>query len=328
VSTIERALERESAAARSGKPRSTLGPAREAEADLTPQQLILRLQQSVGNAALLRQPSQPPAAEEELFPGLGSFVDFFKGFFRDIAVRRDVEVGRARVEAARRRHEERLAEIREREQPHVFRSAGVRTTTAVDDRTAGLLQASLAETLILKPYLKGKFPAATIPGKFKIHDSNDEFEYSYAKLHDIRDSPAAVRQRVADVRAFFHRPTKTIHLRPTANLGEALHEAIHKVSSPGFRTFFGGFLDEGVTQYFTDLVLEEQRLTPARVPLYEPQLGCAKRLVRFTNRDLVARAFFLAPTPLVGALRTRLQLDTRALGQLAWGGGLCDRLPK
>lgn len=52
------------------------------------------------------------------------------------------------------------------------------------------------------------------------------------------------------------------------------------MSSPcGFRNAFGGFLDEGVTQYFTDLVLEEQGLDRMKGHLYKDELDCANRLV-------------------------------------------------
>ena len=212
--------------------------------------------------------------------------------------------------------------------PHVLKDAGLKATTRVDKGTAALLQAALTESVVLAPYLKDNAALKTVADKtFTIHGSDAEFEYRYAKLHNIKDSPAAVEKQVADVRGFFHRPSHSIHLRPSANIGEALHEALHKVSSNGFRGFFGGFLDEGVTQYFTDCVLREQGLDPMQSHLYEKQLACAKRLVGFTSRDVVARAYFIAPQPLTEALQTKLKVDVLGLRKLANDGTLCDTLP-
>jgi hypothetical protein len=55
-------------------------------------------------------------------------------------------------------------------------------------------------------------------------------------------------------------------------------------SSPGFRNVFGGHLDEGVTQYFTDVVLVEHGLGKMTTHLYRDQLRC------FTARVVEAMA--------------------------------------
>ena len=285
----DRALERESAAAPARGGRST--PAHPVRDAFPPaQSTLLSLQQTAGNAAASSYLSQQgnPLAA---------------GLFRQTQTQ------------ARK--------------PHALNSAGVRAATTVDEGTPRLVQAALAESVVLAPYLKGNAALKTIADKtFTIHGSDEEFAYSYAKLHNIRDSPAAVEKQVADVRGFFHRPTHSIHLRPSSRVGDALHEAVHKVSSNGFRGFFGGFLDEGVTQYFTDCVLKEQGLDAMQSHLYEKQLSCAKRLVAFTSRDLVAKAFFIAPQPLVETLQAKLKVDLLGLRKLANDGKLCDRLPK
>jgi hypothetical protein len=290
--------------------------------------MLLRLQQTVGNAALLRQPQPASATDKGPLSGFESFVDSVRRFFEEAAVRNEVEQDWVRREELRKRHEQRVAEAREHAQPHAFKGAGVKTTTLVDDRTAALLQGALAESLVLRPYIKDKFPAAKITEGFKIHDSDAEFEHSFAKLHNIRDSPSAVHAQVEGIRGFFHSPTRTIHLKPRANLGEALHEAIHKLASPAFIKFFGSFWEEGVAQYFANSVLAEQGLAQLRTPLYEPNLRCAKRLVKFTSRDLVAQAYFVNHGPLMNTLTTKLGVDHNGLKELINNDTLCERLPK
>jgi hypothetical protein len=301
----------------------------------TAQQTLLKLQRTAGNTAALallsswtlqRQP-QPTSSTNELAATLRDFFDPLRRFWQELEVRRDYEEGRVRYEEARKRQRRRLKETEEHEKPHVLKSAGVESTTIVDEHTEALIQAALTESRLLRPYLKNKFPGARIPGaKFKIHDSNEEFEYSYAKLHNIRDSPAAVHAQVARINGFFHRPTATIHLRPRSTLGDAVHEAIHKLASPTFKGYFGRFWDEGVAQYFADRVLAEHRLARYQAHLYERNLRCAKQLVAFAGDDAVAAAYFVDSRPLVESLTAKLGVDLGALIELISRGTLCDRL--
>lgn len=92
---------------------------------------------------------------------------------------------------------------------------------------------------------------------------------------------------------------------------------------------FGGYLDEGVTQYFTDLVLVEQGLGKMKTHVYQDQLRCANQLVAFFNPDIVAKAYFqgvalesLAKN-VVGRLNTNLaELAT----QLKINDALCKKI--
>jgi hypothetical protein len=294
------------------------------------QRALLRLQQTAGNAAassLLRQPAPAPAQAPR--PSQ-TWLDFFHPLaelLEEWQVRAEVEEGKARHAALKAQHERRLKEIEERERPHVFKSEGVESTTRVGKSTAGLLQAALAESRVLRPYIKGKLKTSAIPGKVKIHDSDAEFEYSFEKLNEIKDSPAAIQAQARKVRGFYHRKSGTIHLRPGSNLGHALHEAIHKLASPAFFNFYGSFWEEGVCQYFTDRVLEEQGLPAMKSHLYGTELGCAKRLVAFTSHEVVAEAYFVNHTVLLNQLTAKLRLDRGTIMNLAQQGKLCDRLP-
>ena len=186
---------------------------------------------------------------------------------------------------------------------------------------------ALNESRILRPYIKEKFPRSNIPGKFKIHDSDAEFEYAYVNQHDLKDSPAALQAQAEKVRGFYHRRTGTIHLRPSSNLGHALHEAVHKLASPAFLNFYGSFWEEGVAQYFTDCVLVEHGLPRMKSHLYEDELRCAKRLAAFAGPDLLARAYFVDHGPLLRKLTDRIGGDPSTISDLIKQKKLCDRLP-
>lgn len=203
--------------------------------------------------------------------------------------------------------------------------AGVTTRRYVDDKTAALIQSALAQSQVLKPYIEDKLKTTTIPGKkFVHHDSDAEFESAYTKLHKISTGSEEM-ENVEGVRGFYHRPTDTIHLRPRSNTGDAVHEAIHKLSSPGFRGYFGGFLDEGVTQYFTDLVLEEQKLDKMTTHKYKAQLACAERLVGRTSRHLVAQKYFRWEGNLPNELARALGISLVDLAKLR-GERLCQKV--
>ncbi len=199
-----------------------------------------------------------------------------------------------RFEAARREHEKRLAPPPLDLFPlEVFKRAGVTATTRVGKTTASLIQTVLERSRTLRPYIGQKLMKVMIPKNFILHDFDSSFDHAYTTLHKIivPAGSAQVKELITS-RGFYHRPTDAIHLRPAANVGHALHEAIHKFSSPAFRSVFGGYLDEGVTQYFTDLVLVEQGLGKMKTHNYQDQLRCATRLVAHFNADIVAKAYF------------------------------------
>src|SRR5262249_54188134 len=132
-------------------------------------------------------------------------------------------------------------------------------------------------------------------------------------------------QRYHDIGGFFDRGKKKIHLRPHATFGHAVHESMHKVSHAGF-LYWGSFIDEGVTQYFADRVLEEQGLTKVTNHNYGPQLACAEKLVRATNVDVVARAYFLNDEELRETLRRRFNLTLDQMAKELMAETFCQRL--
>jgi hypothetical protein len=245
--------------------------------------------------------------------------------------RADFEQEKKRFEEAKKQHEERL-------KPHpvgllpvdVLRRAGLTTTTLVGDRTASLLQTALERSGELRAYIENKLNRVFIPRGFVVHNSGPEFERAYTRLHNITGPMGRAQElELERVRGFFHAPTQTIHLRPNAHTGYAMHEAIHKFADRGFRRVLGGFLDEGVTQYFTDIMLVEQGLDRMKSHLYEDQLACANHFVRVFRPDAVARAYFQGGqhmTQLVNNVMTRLGVTSAALPGLRNGNALCERV--
>ena len=187
-----------------------------------------------------------------------------------------------------------------------FKKAGVKSPrTNIDRNTARLLDVVLRQSNILRRYLRTKIKIAG--DKFIIKGSDAEFEHAYRKLHDIRPG-SKEWDEVETKRAFYHRKSDTIYLRPRSSYSDALHESIHKFSQSGFRNVFGKFLDEGVTQYFTDIVLEEQGLEKGS-SLYGPNLRCAKDLFALAGFGLVAKSYFDGDADLVNFLAKKLNIS-------------------
>jgi len=218
---------------------------------------------------------------------------------------------------------------RDTARPHSLRDAGVTTTTRVSGKTRGQIQKAIEESEVLRPYLKGKFPrAAATEGTFEIHPDEEDFNQAYISSQSIADAPRTEAERAKEyghIGGFFDRPKNAIHVRSRSNFGQALHEAMHKLANPAFRGIWGDTINEGVTQYFTDCVLREQELPEGKDHKYGDHLVCARKLVTATNRDTVAREFFLGDGALRDALKKKWNLTEDGLAK-ARVADLCKRL--
>ena len=240
---------------------------------------------------------------------------------------REFEELKRQFEIAKAEHKKRLAPLPLDVLPlEVFKKAGVKTTTIVSKKTASLIQSVLERSRVLRPYIEQKLTRIMIPKGFVHHDSDAEFDYAYTHLHNlVIPIGSAEEKELLERRGFYHPRTDTIHLRPYANVGHALHEAIHKYASTGFRAVFGGFLDEGVTQYFTNCVLREQGLAEGKA--YEGNLRCANELVRLFGHDLVARAYFQdGYQSLAKEVARNLNISLAQLPKLRKSDTICKRL--
>jgi hypothetical protein len=91
---------------------------------------------------------------------------------------------------------------------------------------------------------------------------------------------------------------------------------------------FGQFLDEGVTQYFADRVLQEQGLPIATNHRYGPNLQCANAFVCIAGSAAVADMQFAGRgMPQVRqAVMTQLRVSEAELIQLGQRDQLCARM--
>jgi len=213
--------------------------------------------------------------------------------------------------------------------PEVLKKAGVSTDDRVNDKTAGLIQAALEESVELAPYLKGKFPKYAITKGFELHTREDDFNEAVKTIVKKNREPMTEKQRAeayGKVGGFYDRPSNKVHVRSRTKFGHAVHEAMHKVASPAFHGFWGDFVNEGVTQLFADRLLVEHGLTEVTDHEYKDELACAKKLVALTDWQTVAAAYFTADMKLLNAVGRKLKMDTNGVHDAIAAGTLCSRL--
>ena len=229
---------------------------------------ILRLQRTIGNRAttrlLLRDPIETEHAQE-----------------------------RARFDAAKRTHERNLVQFAELK-PHRLKSAGIDGVARRQGHAAadpGRARGEPGPAPLPPRQVPGQ---AVTDGRFTIHSGEDDF--NQARKRAANDQRQLTKdQRAAeygDTAGWFDRTSKTVHVRARTKFGNALHEAMHKVAHPAFDGFWDEFINEGVTQLFTDELLKEQGLSEVTNHKYQAELACAKQLVSVTSRELVASAYF------------------------------------
>ena len=268
---------------------------------------VLRLQRTIGNRATTRLLRQPMPTEEE--------------------VRADVEQERARFEAAKRRHQQRMAQYPP--QPHALRSAGITTDSRVTADTPKWIQTALDESRSLRPYLTGKFPASAITDRFTIESNEDQFNQAAQKYLGDRDNLTAKEraEKYGHIGGYYDRSDHSVHVRSRTKFGHALHEAMHKVAHPVFKPYWGRLINEGVTQYFTDLLLREQGLAEVTDHEYKDELACARKLVAATSWQVVAAAYFQNDGMLRETLMRRFKLDGGQFTHEIGAERICSRLP-
>jgi len=93
-------------------------------------------------------------------------------------------------------------------------------------------------------------------------------------------------------------------------LGYVIHEFMHKLSGPTVKNMLGTFVNEGITQYFTDQFLTEGKYDILTDHGYMDNLACANKIVSATNEQTVADAYFNNKTKLIEDLQKSLHLKT------------------
>jgi uncharacterized protein DUF4157 len=171
-----------------------------------------------------------------------------------------------------RQPDEKPAKEEQREKPAVrktLKNEGVDLNDPVAGGTAAIIDRVLARNARLAPFIgdslkagftiaeKGKFVQASTDGNF-----DDAFRKAYGSSSD------SVPKHTL---GFLDSKKSIIHLRPGANFGTALHEAVHRLASPTlYRVYLPKankisselteVLKEGLTAFFTDLILKEEGL--------------------------------------------------------------------
>jgi alkaline phosphatase D len=207
----------------------------------------------------------------------------------------------------------------------VLKRAGLTTERWADQKTPALIQAALEQSRVLRPFIANKLGKITISGNYHHYGSDPEFVYAYLKLHNIVVPEQEGKRLTDNVRAFYHRPTDSIRLRPHTHFGQVLQLAIIKLSSQGFGGFFGEYLANGVGLYFTNLVLREQGLDPMKESNLKDQLDCAMDLVGVAGLGLVGKAYFQNHVDLINHLTTKLSIGPVRIEELT-KNGLCTTL--
>jgi hypothetical protein len=205
----------------------------------------------------------------------------------------------------------------------VLLRAGLKTATLVDSKIGSLIQSVLEQSRVLAPFIPAKSRPISIARNFVFHGSDEEFNSRYLKLtKTVVPFGSKEEKDLQNIRGFYDRPTDSIHLRPSSTVGLALRLAIHRYASTSFRNFFGKAMDEGLSLYFTNLVLLEQGLPQTTPEQYKEQLSCATQLVGLAGLNLVGKAYFENHVDLVRYLTTNLSLGPFRSEEIA-GDLLC-----
>ena len=204
----------------------------------------------------------------------------------------------------------------------VLKRAGFTTERWADGKAPALIQAALEQSRVLRPFIANKLGKVDISKNYHHYGSDDEFVHAYVKLNKINAPFASHKALTAHVRAYFDRPTDSIHLRLRTHFGEVLQLAIMKFSFPGFGHFFGESLAKGVGLHFTNLVLEEQGLDRMKSAALKDQLACAIDLCCVAGLSLVGKAYFQTHLDLMNHLTTKLSIGPVRIEELT-GDGLC-----
>ena len=103
---------------------------------------------------------------------------------------------------------------------------------------------------------------------------------------------------VKTVGGFYDRDKDKIVLPERPLLESMLHETIHKFADASFQSQFGLPLNEAVTQYFTNFVLQEFGL--GRGSGYTKEVVAGEAMAQMVGHEELALGYFLGPSSFVG----------------------------
>src|SRR5262245_3973342 len=199
----------------------------------------------------------------------------------------------------------------------ILRRAGFTPERWADAKTPALLKAAIEQSRALRPFIAGKLGKIDISKNYRHYGSDPEFVTAYLKLNKMVVPFGPQERALTDnVRAFYHRPTDSIHLRPRTHFGQVLLLAITKFSSPGFGGFFGPSLADGAGLSFAKIVVEEQGLGWMKSEELKDQLSCAKDMVAVAGPILVGKAYFENHSDLIRHLTKNLSIGPVSMEEL------------
>jgi hypothetical protein len=167
-------------------------------------------------------------------------------------------------------------------------------------------------------------------------DEVSTFAYKYRQYLKRRkvsfDPSVKDKDLVADVAGFADPGLHNLFLKTTSNYCHAIHEYVHLLSNPDFLiTWLGTNLMEGLTQYFTDVIIKEQLGTECTTHKYQTQLTCAKSFINdMGGEDVVAKFFFLTDAKFLEKIisvlngKSQYKLKLKNVGDLMHLKQLCD----
>ena len=173
-----------------------------------------------------------------------------------------------------------------------LKSEGVDLNDPVAGGTAAIIDTVLARSQVLAPYIGAKLKAGfkiTEKGKFVQDSSDGNFDNAYRDAYELSSGETVPKSTMG----FLNTNKSEIHLRPGAVFGTALHEAVHRLASPRLyadflpaakkvSTTLMEVLSEGVTAFFTDEILNEEKL-PNFNDAYRSKKDKAKNLIDALN---------------------------------------------
>ncbi len=175
------------------------------------------------------------------------------------------------------------------------------------------IELMIESSATLKPYLDPKAPKIDDKGKFKV-------KIGYANLlAAYNDCYGHEYGGDGDIGGFYCRKDGNIYVvagsgkERSSTLGDAVHESVHKKSKYTLASKFTDFINEGVTQYFADRVLNDQGLPDYKGHTYQAQLACAKDLIRVSGgMDEVAKEYFQGKSDIANVLHDKFSAELAA----------------
>jgi hypothetical protein len=123
----------------------------------------------------------------------------------------------------------------------------------------------------------------------------DEYHVQVMKYlgYDPKSLTDQQRAEIGKIGGFYDRTNDVVNVPLTGTFGNALHESVHRLSGLKFRGLYGSYLNEGVTQYFTNMIIKDEKLPPHTGHSYGPNLIDAELLInKIGGWELVAQLYF------------------------------------